>query len=555
MRHYRANCRMRIFQAGTAAALAAFAVSAADAQSIMRSPTINMGARINPVTVNPVVTHVNPSVSTSIGRVTPTLTSRLAVHPQFPYMHTSPNLYPACGGAARDSDGECADLFAASNGNGSGRQAHKVLSGRIRGNQVQTVLDVNTVPNELVAEIDGALSEAQADEMARRHGLRRVQSQNFALIGSTIGLFRVTDRRSVDVVSREFATEASVRSVQPNFRYLLQDQKPAALGEGDPLQYALAKMRLPEAHKLAHGSGVKVAVIDAAIDVRHPELAGSIVDSFDALGSTEGPHVHGTGIAGAIVAHARLMGSAPAAGIMAIRAFGTAANGAQSNSYVILKALDYAAGHGAQVINMSFAGPKDALIERGVDAVAKKDIVMVAAAGNAGAKSPPLYPAANANVIAVSATDAQDHLFTASNRGGYVAIAAPGVDVFLPAPDGKYQMTSGTSFSAAYVSGLAALMLERNPALKADELRVLLMKTARDLGSPGRDDLFGAGEADAYAAIEAVIGAGPAPVASTSAPAPQKPAENAPEQREIPPVRSLEPQISTVAAEKPAASH
>ena len=554
MSHDGADWRMILRRAAWAiGGMALVAASASSAQSIMRSPTINMGARINPVTVNPVVTHVNPSVSTSVGRVTPTLTSRLAVHPQFPYMHTSPNLYPACGGAARDSDGECADLFAASNG--SGRQARKVLSGRIRGNQVQTVLDVNTVPNELVAEIDGALSEAQADEMARRHGLRRVQSQNFALIGSTIGLFRVTDRRSVDVVSREFATEASVRSVQPNFRYLLQDQKPAALGEGDPLQYVLTKMRLPEAHKLAHGSGVKVAVIDAAIDVRHPELAGSIVDSFDALGSTEGPHVHGTGIAGAIVAHARLMGSAPAAGIMAIRAFGTAANGAQSNSYVILKALDYAAGHGAQVINMSFAGPKDALIERGVDAVAKKDIVMVAAAGNAGAKSPPLYPAANANVIAVSATDAQDHLFTASNRGGYVAIAAPGVDVFLPAPDGKYQMTSGTSFSAAYVSGLAALMLERNPALKADELRVLLMKTARDLGSPGRDDLFGAGEADAYAAIEAVIGAGPAPVASTSAPAPQKPAENAPEQREIPPVRSLEPQISTVAAEKPAASH
>jgi len=373
MSHDGADWRMILRRAAWAiGGMALVAASASSAQSIMRSPTINMGARINPVTVNPVVTHVNPSVSTSIGRVTPTLTSRLAVHPQFPYMHTSPNLYPACGGAARDSDGECADLFAASNGNGSGRQAHKVLSGRIRGNQVQTVLDVNTVPNELVAEIDGALSEAQADEMARRHGLRRVQSQNFALIGSTIGLFRVTDRRSVDVVSREFATEASVRSVQPNFRYLLQDQKPAALGEGDPLQYALAKMRLPEAHKLAHGSGVKVAVIDAAIDVRHPELAGSIVDSFDALGSTEGPHVHGTGIAGAIVAHARLMGSAPAAGIMAIRAFGTAANGAQSNSYVILKALDYAAGHGAQVINMSFAGPKDALIERGVDAVARR---------------------------------------------------------------------------------------------------------------------------------------------------------------------------------------
>jgi len=572
MPHHGADWRMILRRAAWAiGGMAVIAASAASAQSIMRTPNLNIGARVNPV-VNPSppvnvgvnsvgiagrttaigVAHVNPVV-----RTPPKLTGRLAVRPQFPYLRTSPNLYPACGGAARDSDGECADLFATSNGNGGGRQSRKVMSGRIRGigNQVPTALDLTSVPNELVAEIDGALSDAQADDMARRHGLRRVQSQNFELIGATIGLFRITDRRSVDVVSREFATETGVRSVQPNFRYLLQEQKPAALSEGDPLQYALAKMRLPEAHKVTKGNGVKVAVIDAAIDVKHPELKDSIVDSFDALGSTEGPHVHGTGIAGAIASHARLMGSAPAAGIMAIRAFGTAANGAQSNSYVILKALDYAAGHGAQVINMSFAGPKDALIERGVDAVAKKDIVMVAAAGNAGAKSPPLYPAANANVIAVSATDAQDHLFTASNRGGYVAIAAPGVDVFLPAPDGKYQMTSGTSFSAAYVSGLAALMLERNPALKSDELRALLLKTARDLGSPGRDDLFGAGEADAYAAIEAVIAAAPAPVASTSEPAQSKPAENAPEQREIPLVRSLEPQVSTAASEKPAAEH
>ena len=534
--------------------IALIAASAASAQSIMRSPSINVGVRmpsINPnVGVN--AAGIAARATTGVGRInpvvrTPTLNGRLAVPPQYPYMHTSPNLYPACGGAARDSDGECANLFATSNGKGGSRQARKGRGNGPRRNQVQTALDTTAIPNELIAEIDGALSDAQADEIARRHGLRRVQSQNFPLIGATIGLFRITDRRSVDVAGREFASEAGVHAVQPNFRYLLQEQKPAALGEGDPLQYALAKMRLPEAHKLARGGGVKVAVIDSQIDVKHPELKGSIVDSFDALGSTEGPHVHGTGIAGAIVAHARLMGSAPSAGIMAIRAFGTAANGAQSNSYVILKALDYAAGHGARVINMSFAGPKDALIERGVEAVAKKDIVMVAAAGNAGAKSPPLYPAANADVIAVSATDAQDHLFTASNRGGYVAVAAPGVDVFLPAPDGKYQMTSGTSFSAAYVSGLAALMLERNPALKPDELRAVLMKTAHDLGSPGRDDLFGAGEADAFAAVEAVIGAMPAPVA-------EKPAENASEQRQIPPVRSLEPLVSTVASQKPAGS-
>jgi subtilisin family serine protease len=62
---------------------------------------------------------------------------------------------------------------------------------------------------------------------------------------------------------------------------------------------------------------------------------------------------------------------------------------------------------------------------------------MVAAVGNAGAKSPPLYPAANPNVIAVSATGAEDHLLTASNRGSHIAVAARGVDIFFPAPDQK----------------------------------------------------------------------------------------------------------------------
>jgi subtilisin family serine protease len=193
---------------------------------------------------------------------------------------------------------------------------------------------------------------------------------------------------------------------------------------------------------------------------------------------------------------------------------------------------------------MSFAGPKDALIERGIAALAAKGIVMVAAAGNAGPKSPPLYPAANTNVIAVSATDAEDKLFTASNRGSYIAVAAPGVDVFLPAPDEKYQITSGTSFSSAYISGLAALVLERNPVLKPGELRAILMKTARDLGSPGRDDLFGAGEADAFAAVSAVAAA---PVAATSdVPV----AEKASDRQEVPVTRALNEPAAAMASHK-----
>ena len=232
--------------------------------------------------------------------------------------------------------------------------------------------------------------------------------------------------------------------------------------------------------------------------------------------------------------------------ILAIRAFGVAPGGAESTSFVILKGLDYAAANGAQIVNMSFAGPKDALIERGIAAAAAKGIVMVAAAGNAGPKSLPLYPAANANVIAVSATDAQDKLFAASNRGGHIAVSAPGVDIFLPAPNEKYQITSGTSFSAAYISGLAALMLERNPALKPGEVRAILMKTARDLGSPGRDDLFGAGEADAFAAVSAVV---IAPVAAVSgSPA----AEKVGDLQDVPSTRDLNPPGAAMASDKSA---
>jgi subtilisin family serine protease len=545
MVHDCASWRMKTRRAALALAVAAlpftyFDGSAVHAQSIMRSPNLNIPSRIP--TINPTVTpRIDPNIAgtavTGIGRTTPNL-------------RTS----PACSYAYRGSDGECggqpvSSADGAGTGGTGGSSAKNKNSGPRR-NTTQTVaLNLRTIAGQIVAEIDGSLSNAQADELARRHRLVRLGSQNFPLIGGTIGLFRITDRRTIEVVSRELATEASVRSVQPNFRYVLQEQK-AVLTEGDPAQYANAILRLPQAHTLARGANVTIAVIDSGIDVKHPELANAIADNFDALGSKEGPHVHGTGIAGAIVSHARLMGSAPEARILAIRAFGAAPNGAESTSYVILKGLDYAAAHGAQIVNMSFAGPKDALIERCIAATVAKGIVMIAAAGNAGPKSPPLYPAANPNVIAVTATDAQDRLFAASNRGSHIVISAPGVDIFLPAPDEKYQMTSGTSFSAAYVSGLAALMLERNPALKPGEVRAILMKTARDLGAPGRDDLFGAGEADAFAAVSAVATAPAMPVAAVS----DRPAaEDVSDRQDVPGTRALNQPAAAVASDKSAA--
>ncbi len=159
-----------------------------------------------------------------------------------------------------------------------------------------------------------------------------------------------------------------------------------------------------------------------------------IAGSYDALGKAEKPHQHGTAIAGAIAAHARLMGAAPAAKILAIRAFGASGASAEATTMAILKSIEYASLQQARIINMSFAGPSDPKLSRHLAAAKAKGAVLIAASGNFGPKSPPQYPAADPNVIAVSATDADDKMFRASNIGPHIAVAAPGVDILLPSP-------------------------------------------------------------------------------------------------------------------------
>ena len=142
---------------------------------------------------------------------------------------------------------------------------------------------------------------------------------------------------------------------------------------------------------------------------------------------------------------------------------------AQSHTLAILKGLDWAVLNGARVVNMSFAGPNDPLLGQAIAAAVKQGVVVVAAAGNGGPDAAPAYPGAFPNVIAVTAIDDKDAIYKSANRGTYVAVAAPGVDIIGAAPKGGYEISSGTSMAAAHVSGIAALMLEKNP--KADAQR------------------------------------------------------------------------------------
>ena len=129
----------------------------------------------------------------------------------------------------------------------------------------------------------------------------------------------------------------------------------------------------------------------------------------------------------------------------------------------------------------------------------------------------------------MTATDQDDKLFAQAVRGAHVAVAAPGVDIMVPAPDDTYQLTTGTSVAAAHVSGVAALLIERHPTVNAATVLEILTSTAKRLNPKGRDDLFGWGLVDPAAALaELDSRMEDGKVATAAAPAPSNSAAASP---------------------------
>jgi subtilisin family serine protease len=275
---------------------------------------------------------------------------------------------------------------------------------------------------------------------------------------------------------------------------------------------------------------VLVAVIDSAIDAKHPDLTDRIVEMFDATGKPDKPHVHGTGMVGAIAAHGRLTGVAPGVTVLAINAFGSGGRQSpQATTRNIIAGLEWALQKGARVINMSFAGPYDPMLQLAMKKAHEKGAVLIAAAGNQGPKSPPLYPAADPHVIAVTATDESDALYSRANRGPHVAVATPGVDILAVAPDGNYEFTTGTSVATAHASGVAALLIERHPEVDAKTVLEVLTVTAMKLGAKAPDDQFGWGLIDPVSALEELDArVADNKVAAVARPAPPQPTASPP---------------------------
>lgn len=318
----------------------------------------------------------------------------------------------------------------------------------------------------------GSYSGGVTASLRRRTAARIAHRNRLTLVGDgwpmpVLGLdcyvMRVPDGVSVETAIAQVQRDPAVSWSQPMQIYRAQGGGSA---DNDPLFAAQPDARLwhlANLHRIATGRGVTVAVIDSKIDTRHPDLKGQFVAVRDFVdGHVSGAERHGTGIAGVIAARAGngvgIEGVAPDARLMALRACWQTGAGAAAptlcDTLSLARAALFAIDHHADIINMSLAGPDDRLLERLIDVALRHRIAVVAAydpklAGGG-------FPASMPGVIAVGDEDVAS--LPADVYG------APARDVPTTQPGGKWFLVNGSSYAAAHVSGLLALVRQDHGA-------------------------------------------------------------------------------------------
>lgn len=272
------------------------------------------------------------------------------------------------------------------------------------------------------------------------------------------------------------------------------------------LQWGLDKIHAPLAWDLEFGqtSPLIVAVVDTGVDLDHPDLHNKLMSGYDFIGNDSFPEDdvgHGTHTAGIIAAQTQnglgIAGVTWLGIIMPVKVRSRLASGTHQELY---KGFVYAVNNGAKIINYSASGAHSYIKQAAVDYATSRGVLVVSCSGNDNT-GVPQYPAAYSNVIAVGASNINDQRDNNSNYGDYLDLVAPGVGILSTYLGGTYTYSTGTSASAAFVSGLAALIWSRNPQLSDGQVRQLIEHFADDLGPSGTDQFFGHGRINVYRSL------------------------------------------------------
>lgn len=291
-------------------------------------------------------------------------------------------------------------------------------------------------------------------------------------------------------------------------------------------RWALDAINAPAAWATTRGAGVTVAVLDTGVDATHADLAGGVRKGRDFIGMGAEPGdpewaVHGTAMAAIIAGRGHgpdrdsgVLGVAPEAEILPVRVLledddPQRDEARASRSSALADGIRWATDQGVDVINLSLGDDSESAHpapeeDAAVRYALRKGVVVVASAGNGGTEGNPVsYPAGYPGVIAVTAVDRTGGRAAFSTERWYATVSAPGKDVIVADPDGRYYSGWGTSAAAAFVSGSVALLRAVHPDLTPAQVKRLLTETAQDPPEGGRTDALGSGLVDAAAALEA----------------------------------------------------
>lgn len=307
-----------------------------------------------------------------------------------------------------------------------------------------------------------------AEKLANQYELRIIDDWPMPALGVDCFVMEAHNTLSIERLVENLSLDPRVESAQSmNLFHVLAYNDPLY-----SLQPSAKLWHLAEIHRITTGKNVRVAEIDTGIEAAHPDLSGRIVLSRNFVDArTEVAEVHGTAVAGIIAATGNngvgIVGIAPEARLMALRACWETTgrvDAAVCSSFTLAKALQFALSADAQVINLSLGGPRDRLLERLLDTALSRGITVVGAAnpdiGDGG------FPASHRGVLAIAGDDAHD---VAKD-----ILRAPGQDVPTTVVEGKWSFVTGSSFAAAHVSGLVALLRELAPNLQPLQIREVL---------------------------------------------------------------------------------
>lgn len=375
----------------------------------------------------------------------------------------------------------------------------------------------NAVPGELILKLQpGVLLSPLARASGPGVGdlnlaLRHAGASAAVSLGPGSNTYRVRLRSDARLltIAAALAKAPGVAYAEPNYtRTVMRTPNDPVANQ----QWALRLIHAYEAWDITAGSEITIAIIDTGVSSSHPDLAGKVLPGYDFYNNDndasddEGHGTYTAGIAGASGDNGvGIAGVCWNCKILPVKVLNSRGQGDDAD---IATGIRWAVDNGARIVSMSLGGPDDTQVLRDAVIYARdRNVLLIAASGNGQADgNAPNYPAAYPDVLAVSATTANDMVTGFSTTGGFVDIAAPGVGLWstlwTPYEGDTYGPANGTSASCPHVAGAAALVLSLRPDLSASQLAEILQASADDQGLPGKDPEYGYGRLNVFRAVQ-----------------------------------------------------